>query len=160
MAVAANTMRTTSAAWVKRIRANRLAARVWGTSPPAAIGLSWEPGERGIDRRRHAWALPVARRSYLENLLHEKVMRAAVDASRIRPNSPEPHEQQLIGLGGVEPVARHQCRIAHLQHRLRSVAGEELSRAIVVCVQATHLDRVSASDEEAGDHNQAGQFHC
>jgi len=88
-------------------------------------------------------ALPPPHRPDLEDLLHQQVMRTAIDTAVSLGDAAEANEEPLMRLRRDVAVARGQRRIAHQQQGLLRVAGDERSW-IVADVEAAHLDRLPA----------------
>src|SRR5437879_12037132 len=101
------------------------------------------PDQLQGNTRSHPLALPPPHRPDLEDLLHEQVVRTAVDTAVSLRDAAEVDEEPLVRLRSDQPVVLGKGRIAHQQQRLRLVAGDERSR-VVADVEAAHLDLRSA----------------
>ncbi len=100
--------------------------------------------------RSHPLALTPPHRPDLEDLLHEQMMRTAIDAAVNLCDAAEAHEEPLMRLRRDVAVVLGQRRVAHQQQCLLLIAGDECSLT-VADVEAAHLERLSAGEEESGD---------
>src|SRR5437870_7070035 len=94
---------------------------MWASRPTADLQRN---------RLGHPLALPRPHRPELGNLLHEQVMRTAVDTAVSLRDAAEANEKPLMRLRRDVAVVLGQRRIAHQQQRLRLVAGDD--RTLIV----------------------------
>src|SRR2546426_10877513 len=111
------------------------------------------PDQLQGNTRSHPLALPPPHRPDLEDLLHQQVVRTAVDTAVSLRDAAEVDEEPLVRLRRDEPVARGQRRVAYQQQCLRLVAGDDRT-LIVADVEPAHLDLRSACEEKPGDRYQ------
>ena len=112
------------------------------------------PDQLQGNTRSHPLALPPPHRPDLEDLLHEQVVRTAVDTAVSLRDAAEAHEQPLMRLRRDVGVVLGQRRIAYQQQCLLLIAGDECSLT-VADVEAAHLDRLPARYKKTGDHREA-----
>src|SRR5437773_12257582 len=111
------------------------------------------PDQLQGNTRRDPLALTTPHRPDLEYLLHQQMVRTAVDAAVSLRDTAEAHEGPLMRLRRDVSVASGQGRIAHQQQCLLLIAGDECSLT-VADVETAHLERLAACGEKTGGQHE------